>query len=166
MNSSAGVKTLWVALVLALGCSREPQTTTNTIAPAAPRPAATATSTINSRPPLATAGSPPPAAAAAPGTTFVTLRSGRIEVQSLLPRAHTVFHIQNQTEVAHAIAVRGGSGSAMALVPPSGGAVVQLLLGAGAYDITCTTPGHQEHARFETYVPGVPIDTRTKATGR
>lgn len=166
LNSSAGVKTFCIALLLAAGCSREPRATTNTIAPAEPRPAPTVASTSGSPPALATAGSPPPASAAAPGTTFVTVRSGRIEVQRLLPRAHTVFHIRNETAAAHDIAVRGGTGSATASLPPNGSTVIQLLLGSGAYDITCTTPGHQERARFETYAPGAPIDTPAQATGR
>jgi len=152
------VKIFCVALVLAVGCSREPQATSNTIAPAEPRPEPMVTSTVDS-PALATAGSPRPASAAAPGTTFVTVVSGRIDVQRLLPRAHTVFHIENQTAVAHEIVVRGGTGNSTATLPPNGRTVLQLLLGTGAYDITCTTPGHQESARFETYAPGVPLDT-------
>jgi hypothetical protein len=158
LNSSADVKTLCVALVLAVGCSREPQATTNTIAPAEPRPAPTVTSTLDRSPALATAGSPPPASAVAPGTTFVTVRSGRIDVQRLLPRGLTVFHIRNQTTVAHEIVVRGGTGSVTASLPPNGSTVLQLLLGTGAYDIACTAPGHQESARLETYAPGVPLD--------
>jgi hypothetical protein len=153
------VKIFCAALVLALGCSREPQATTNTIAPAEPRPDPTVVSTAGSRPALATSGSPPPASAAAPGTTFVTVRKGRIEIQRLLPRAHTVFHVRNQTAVAHELVVRGGTGSTTASLPPSGSTVLQLLLGTGVYDITCMTPGHQESARFETYAPGVPITT-------
>lgn len=163
MNNSAGVKTFCAALVLALGCSREPQATTNTIAPADPRPAPTATSTMASRPALATSGSPRPASAPAPGTTFVTVRSGRIDAQRLLPRAHTAFHVENRTAVAHEIVVRGGSGSATGSLPPNGSTVVQLLLGSGAYEIACTVPGHQESARFETYAPGVPVNTPAKA---
>jgi hypothetical protein len=159
------VKTCCVALVLVLGCSGE-QAATNTIAPAAPRPERTVTSTAGSRPPLATAGSPPPALAVAPGTTLVTVASGRIDVQPLLPRAHTAFHIRNDTNVAHEIVVHGGNGSATASLPPSGRTVLQLLLGTGAYDITCTTPGHQESARFETYAPGVPLDPPLKAPVR
>ncbi len=166
MNSSAGVKTFCVALVLVLGCSREPQATTNTIAPAEPRPAPTVTSTVGSYPALATAGSPRPASAAAPGTTYVTVANGRIDVQRLLPRAHTVFHVRNQTGIAHEIVVRGGNGSVTATLPPNGRTVLQLLLGTGAYDITCTTPGHQEHARVETYAPGVPLDLPAKEPGR
>jgi hypothetical protein len=96
----------------------------------------------------------------------VTVAGGRIDVQRLLPRAHTVFHIENQTEVAHQIVVRGGTGSTTASLPPSGRTTVQLLLGTGAYDITCTTPGHRESARFETYTPGVPLNTPAKAPGR
>lgn len=165
MNSSADVKSFCAALVLAVGCSREPAAT-NTIAPAAPRPAPTVTSTIDSRPALATAGSPRPASANAPGTTFVTVRTGRIEAERLLPRAHTAFHLRNQTAVAHEIEVRGGTASSTASLPPNGRAVLQLLLGTGAYDIACTTPGHQERARFETYAPGVPIDTPAKTPGR
>ena len=161
MNSSAGVKTFCAALVLALGCSREPQAKTNTIAPAEPRPAATVTSTIGNGA-VNTSGSPPPASAPAPGTTFVTVANGRIDIQRLLPRAHTVFHVRNQTALAHEIVVRGGTGSATATLPPNGRTVLQLLLGTGAYDITCTTPGHQERARFETYAPGVPLDMPAK----
>jgi hypothetical protein len=152
------VKIFCIALALALGCSREPRAPTDTIAPAEPRPAPTVISTAGSRPALATSGSPRPASAAAPGTTFVTVGSGRIDVQRLLPRAHTVFHIENQTAVAHEIVVRGGTGSATASLPPNGRTVLQLLLGTGAYEITCTTPGHQESARLETYAPGVPIN--------
>lgn len=159
LEQLSGVKIFCVALVLAAGCSREPQATTNTIAPAEPRPAPTVTATLDNRHALATAGSPPPASAAAPGTTFVTVRSGRIDVPRLLPRAHTVFHIQNQTAVAHEIVVRGGTGSARASLPPNGRTVLQLLLGTGAYDIACTAPGHQESARLETYAPGVPLDS-------
>ena len=157
------MKTYWIALVLAVACSGEPQATSNTIAPAEPRPAPTVTSTIDRRAALATAGSPPPALAVAPGTTLVTVGSGRIDVQSLLPRAHTAFHIRNQTAVAHEIVVRGGTGSATASLPPNGRAVLQLFLGTGTYDVTCTTPGHQESARFETYAPGVPLDSTAKA---
>jgi hypothetical protein len=156
------VKIFCVALVLALGCNREPQTT-DTIAPAEPRPAPTPISAIDSRPALATSGSPRPALAAAPGTTFVTVDRGGIDVQRLLPRAHTVFYIRNQTAIAHEIVVRGGTGSATATLPANGRTVLQLLLGTGAYDITCTIPRHQESARFETYVPGFPIDTPAKA---
>lgn len=153
------MKIFCVSLLLAVGCSREPQATTNTIASAEPRPAPTVTSTLGSHPVLATAGSPLPATVVAPGTTFVTVGSGRIDVQRLLPRAHTVFHVRNQTAVAHEIEVRGGTGSTTASLPPNGKTVLQLLLGAGAYDIRCTTPGHRESARFETYAPGVPLDT-------
>jgi hypothetical protein len=154
------VKTsFYVALMLVAGCSRERQATTNTIAPADPRPAPTVTSTIDRRPALATAGSPRPASATAPGTTFVTVGSGQIDVQRLLPRAHTVFQIQNQTAVAHEIVIRGGTGSATVSLPPNGNTVLQLLLGTGVYDITCTTPGHQESTRFETYAPGVSLNT-------
>ncbi|HEX7154823.1 MAG TPA: hypothetical protein VF618_25290 [Thermoanaerobaculia bacterium] len=160
------MKIFCVALVLALGCSREPQATTNTIAPAEPRPAPTLTGTLSNDPVLATSGSPRPASAAAPGTTFVTVRSGRIEIQRLLPRAHTVFHIQNETAIAHEIEVRGGTGSATASLPPNGRTVLQLLLGPGVYDITCTTAGHQERARIETYVAGVPLDTPVEAPVR
>lgn len=155
-----------LVLGLALGCNDERQATTNTIAPAEPRPAPTMTSTMIRRPPLATAGSPPPASAAAPGTTFVTVANGRIDVQPLLPRSHTVFHVQNQTDLAHEIAVRGGSGSVTGTLPPNGRTALQLLLGTGAYDITCTTPGHRESARFETYPPGVPLAAPVTATGR
>ena len=166
MNASAGVKTFYAALVLvlALGCSGEQQATTSTIAPADPRPAPTVTTTIGSSPAIATAGSPRPASAAAPGTTFVTVGSGGIDVQRLLPAAHTAFHIRNQTAVAHEIVVRGGTGSATVPLPPRGSSVLQLLLGSGAYDVTCTTPGHQESARFETYPPGVPLDAPADAT--
>lgn len=161
MNSSAGVKTfcgtLVLVLVLVLGCSREPRAATTTIAPAEGRPAPAVSSTVGSRPVITTAGSPPPASAAAPGTTFVTVARGRIDVQPLLPRAHTVFHIQNETAVAHELAVRGATGSAMASLPPNGRTVLQLLLGTGVYEVACTTPGHQERARFETYAPGVPL---------
>jgi hypothetical protein len=160
------VKTFRIALVLALGCSREPQATTNTIAPAEPRPSPTVISTAGTRPTLATSGSPRPASAPAPGTTFVTVGSGRIDVQRLLPRTHTVFQIENQTAVAHEIAVRGDTGSATASLPPNGTAVLQLLLGAGTYEITCTTPGHRESARLETYAPGAPIDTTAKGPAR
>lgn len=168
LNSSADVKTLCVALVLVVvvGCSREPEAATNTIAPADPRPAPTMTSTVGNRPVVTTAGSPRPASAAAPGTTFVTVGSGRIDVERLLPRTHTVFHIRNQTAVAHEIVVRGATGGATASLPPSGTAVLQLLLGAGAHDITCTTPGHQESARFETYAPGVALNPPANAPGR
>jgi hypothetical protein len=166
LNSSAGVKAFCAALALALGCSREPQVTTNTIAPADPRPAATVTAMAGSRPALATAGSPPPASAAAPGTTFMTIANGRIDVQRLLPRGNTVFHVRNQTDLAHEIAVRGGTGSVTATLPANGRMVLQLLLGTGAYDITCTTPGHRESARFETYAAGVPLDTPVKVEGR
>lgn len=154
------------ALVLALGCSREPQATTNTIAPAEPRPAAPITTTLGSRPAITTAGSPPPASSGAPGTAFVTVAGERIDVQPLLPRAHTVFHVHNQTDAAHEIVIRGGAGSARASLLPKGRAVVQLLLGAAAYDIVCTTPGHQERARFETYAPGVPLTTPAKEEAR
>lgn len=159
------MKIFCAALVLALGCSREPQTTTNTIAPAEPRPAPPMTSTVGSRPVITTAGSPPPASTGAPGTTFVTVARGRIDVQRLLPRAHTVFHVHNQTDVAHEIVIRGGTGSATASLPPKGRTVLQLLLAAAAYDIVCTTPGHQERARFETYAPGGPL-TAPAAAGR
>lgn len=160
LNSSAGVRTFCIALALALalGCSREPRVTTNTIAPAESRPAPTVTAMVGSSPALATAGSPRPASAAAPGTTFVTVANGRIDAQRLLPRAHTVFHVRNQTDLTHEIAVRGVTGSVTATLPPNGRTVLQLLLGTGAYDITCTTPGHRERARFETYAPGVPLD--------
>lgn len=163
MNSSGGVKTFCAALVLALGCSREPQETTNTIAPAEPRPAPTVTSTLGSGAAITTSGSPPPASAAAPGTTFVTVANGRIEVQRLLPRAHSVFHVRNQTDLAHEIVVRGGTGSVTATLPPNGRTVLQLLLGPGAYDVTCTIPGHRESARFETYAPGVPLESTATA---
>lgn len=158
------MRIFWAVLVLALGCSREPPAT-DTIAPAEGRPAPTATSTVGSRVVITTAGSPPPASAPAPGTAFVTVAGGRIEAQRLLPRAHTVFHIQNQTGVAHEIVVRGGTGSATGSLPPNGRTVLQLRLGTGAYDITCLTPGHQESARFETYAPGVPLGTPGKAPG-
>lgn len=166
LNSSAGMKVFHAALVLALGCSGEPRSTTDTIAPADPRPAATATSTVGTRHALATAGSPPPAAAPAPGTTFVTVERGRIGVQPLLPRAHTVFHVRNETGIAHQIVVRGGTGSATAALPPNGRSVLQLLLGTGAYEIACTIPGHKERARFETFAPGVPLESRGKAAAR
>ncbi|HYC89091.1 MAG TPA: hypothetical protein VEO54_07760 [Thermoanaerobaculia bacterium] len=160
------MKIFCVALALAAGCSREPQATTNTIAPAEPRPSPTVVSTAASRPVLATSGSPRPASAAAPGTTFVAVGRGRIEIQPLLPRAHTVFHIKNQTAVAHQIEVRGEAGSATASLPANGRTVLQLLLGTGAYDIICTTPGHQERARFETYAPGVPLNATAKGPVR
>ena len=156
------MKLFCVALVLAVGCSREPQTSTNTIAPADPRPAPTVTSTVGSRAAITTSGSPPPASAPAPGTTFVTVANGRIDVQRLLPRGHAVFHVRNQTDLAHELVVRGSTGSATAILPPNGRTVLQLLLGSGAYDVTCTTPGHQESARFETYAPGVPLDTQQR----
>ena len=152
------MKTLAVAaLVVVIACGRESQPATNTIAPAEPRPAPTVTSGINSRPRTATAGSPPPASASAPGTTFVTVAAGRIEVQRLLPRGHTVFHVRNDTALAHQLVVQGSAGSASAALPPNGNAVLQLLLGSGAYDIVCTTPGHRERTRIETYAPGAPI---------
>lgn len=157
LEPADGVKTFCAALVLALGCSREPQTATNTIAPAEPRPASPMTSTIGSRPVITTAGSPPPASSRAPGTAFVTVAQGRIDVPPLLPRAHTVFHVHNQTGAAHEIVIRGGTGSATASLPPKGTTVLQLLLAAGAYEIECTIPGHQERARFETYAPGVSL---------
>ena len=159
MNISADVKSFCAVLVLALalGCSREPQAATDTIAPAEPRPAPTATSAVGSRSAITTTGSPRPASAAAPGTTFVTVASGRIDVERLLPRGHSVFHVRNQTAVAHQLVVRGGTGSATASLPPNGMTVLQLVLGTGSYEIACTTPGHEERARFETYAPGVPI---------
>jgi hypothetical protein len=95
----------------------------------------------------------------------VTVGNGRIEVQPLLPRAHTVFHVQNRTAEAHQLEIRGGTGSTTASLPANGRTVLQLLVGTGAYDIRCTTPGHEEGARFETYAPGVPLDT-TQAPGR
>lgn len=165
LNSSAGVKTFCAALLLVIGCSREPQAT-DTIAPAEGRPAPSATSTVGSRVSITTAGSPPPASAPAPGTAFVTVESGRIQAQRLLPRAHTVFHIQNRTDVAHEIVIRGGTGSATASLPANGRTVLQLLLGAGAYDIACTMPGHQERARFETFAPGVPLGSTAPAPAR
>jgi hypothetical protein len=152
------MKTFCAALLLVAGCSREPQAATNTIAPAESRPAPTDTSSLVSGPVISTAGSPPPASAAPPGTTFVTVRSGRIDVQRLLPRAHTAFHIANQTDVAHQIVVRGGSGSSAGSLPAKGRAVVQLLLGTGVYEIACMVPGHRERAQFETYRPGVPLE--------
>lgn len=158
MNRFRRVKTFCVTLILVAGCSGEPQATSNTIPTADPRPAP-ATSTGASRPALATAGSPPPAEVVAPGTAFVTVRSGQLDVQRLLPRAHTVFHVANETDVAHDLVMRGAvAGRAGASLPPNGKAVIALLLGAGAYDVICTTPGHQERARFETYEPGVPLD--------
>jgi hypothetical protein len=156
LNGPAGMKPFCAALVLALGCSREPPATTNTIAPADPRPAPTVTSTVGSSA-ITTSGSPPPALAVAPGTTFVTVASGRIDVQRLLPRGHTVFHVKNETDVAHEIVVRGGDRSATAPLPPKGGTVVQLRLGSDSYEIACTVPGHAERAQFETYVAGIPL---------
>jgi hypothetical protein len=154
------MKTLAAALVLAIACSGERQAATDTIAPAEPRPAPTATSAIARRPALATDGSPPPALVTAPGTTFVTVTTMGIEVQRLLPRGHTVFHVQNQTVAAHDIVIRGATGSATASLPAKGRSVIQLLLGIGAYDVTCTVAGHQERARFETYVPGAPLTSQ------
>ena len=152
------MKTFCAALVLVAGCGGEPGAKTNTIAPAEPRPAPTDTSRFTSRAVITTAGSPRPASAAPPGTTFVTIGSNGIDVPRLLPRAHTAFHIENQTGVAHEIVVRGGTGSSAARLTAKGRAVVQLLLGVGAYEIACTVPGHSERARFETYVAGAPID--------
>lgn len=160
------MKTFCAALALAIACGGDRQSATNTIAPAEPRPARTDTSTVASRPAITTAGSPPPASAAAPGTTFVTVANGRIEVQRLLPRAHTVFHVRNQTGVAHEIVVRGATGSVSAPLPPNGRTVLQLLLGPGAYEIACTAPGHREVARFETYAPGRPLKLPAGAAPR
>lgn len=158
------MKNFCAAVLFVIGCSGEPQATTNTIAPAEGRPAPPlATTAIDHRPALATAGSPRPASAAAPGTTYVTVGSGGIDVQRLLPRAHTVFHVDNKTATAHEIVVRGGTGSATASLPPNGKSTLQLLLGTGPYDIACTAPGHQESARFETYAAGVPLNTSEKA---
>ena len=163
LNSSADVKTFCAVLVLVAGCSREPQAATDTIAPAEARPAPTVTSVVSGRSAIATAGSPRPASAAAPGTTYVTVANGRIDVQRLLPRGHTVFHVRNQTGDAHQLVVRGGTGSATASLPPDGRAVLQLLLGNGSYEIACTTPGHAERTRFETYTPGVPLQAPANA---
>jgi hypothetical protein len=155
----ACMKTLAAALVLALACSGERQPATNTITPAESRPARTTTADMTHTA-LATAGSPPPASAPAPGTTFVTVTEGGIEVPRLLPRGHTVFHVQNQTGAAHEIAVRGATGSVTAPLPAKGRSVIQLLVDEKAYVITCTIPGHQEHTRFETYVPGTSLVPR------
>ncbi len=160
------MKTFCFALVLALGCSREPQAATDTIAPAEPRPAPTATSTVGRRPAITTAGSPPPASATAPGTTFVTVADDRIDVERLLPRGQTAFHVRNQTDVAHEIVLRGETGSATAPLPPKGTAVLQLLLGSGPYEIACTRPEHRERTRFETYAPGVPLTSTANAPVR
>lgn len=157
---------LVLVFVLAAGCSREPQAATDTIAPAEPRPAPPVTPAIGDRSAIDTAGSPRPASAAAPGTTFVTVAAGRIDVQRLLPRGHAVFHVRNATGVAHELVVRGGTGSADASLPPGGTTALQLLLGTGSYEIACTTPGHEERARFETYTPGASLQPPVKAPVR
>ena len=148
-----------LALLIASACSREPdRAATATIAPAAPRPAVTVTSTADDQRIIATSGSPRPASAAAPGTQYVTLaEGGRIEMNPLVPRGHTAFQIDNDTTAAHQLLVRGSGGSggnAAAEVPARGTAVVQLLLTGGSYELVCTTPGHSERTGFATYAAG------------
>ena len=154
LEATIDVKKLWIALALAAGCSRDVAETA-TIAPAEPRPAPTATDTIDRRS-VTTSGSPVPASAVAPGTETITISDAGFSVRPLLPRAHTAFRIANNTDTPHALTLRGASGSAAAAVPARGEAVLQLLLTDAQYELVCTTPGHAERAQFKTYRAGVP----------
>lgn len=144
-------------LLLTLACSREPQVATNTIAPAESRPAEPITSTVGTQPVITTAGSPPPPTQTAPGTERVAIRAGGLEVRPLLPRAHTAFRITNETATAHELVLRGGGQDVSIAVPPNGTVILQSLIGEGSYEFVCTTAGHAERARFDTYRAGVPI---------
>jgi hypothetical protein len=140
-----------------VGACRQNAPATSTIAPADPRPAPSALSTVGAEPVITTMGSPPPAAAEAPGTEIVTIRQGVIEVRPLLPRAHTVFRMVNETGEPHEIVLRGPSGEVTTPIPAGETRILQLRLVDPAYEITCTAPGHRERGRFETYRPGAPV---------
>lgn len=153
---------LWIVLVIAAGCSREPVARTATIAPAEGRPAPTQTDTMDLRA-VTTSGSPVPASAVAPGTETVAITTGGFTVRPLLPRGHTAFSIDNETGVAHDVLLRGQTGSGAAAVPARGRTVLQLLLRDPEYELVCTTPGHAERAAFKTYMPGRPLGNPTDA---
>lgn len=150
------MKTFWIAVALAAGCSREPAAGTATIAPAEGRPAPTQTGTMDLRA-VTTSGSPAPTSAVAAGTETITITARGFAVRPLLPRAHTAFRIDNETGVAHDLVVRGPTGSGRAAVPAHGAAVMQVLLRDAEYELVCTTPGHAERVRFRTYVAGRPL---------
>lgn len=143
-----------VALLLALACRETPGASTNTIAPADPQPASPVTTTFGSRPVIETAGSPTPSPLIASGTEIVTIEDGAIEMRPLLPRAHTAFRVNNETDVRHRL--RFGNVAEIE-VAPRGSAIVQMVLDRDAYALVCTVPGHQERVRFKTYAPGHPI---------
>ena len=152
------MRKLWL-LLLVLGCGRESRESgTATIAPADPRPAPTLTGTMDARPMITTSGSPAPAGAVAPGTQFVTLRSSGISMRSLIPRAHTAFHIRNETASSHDLVLRTTTSSVPVTIPAAEGAVVQTMLNDAVYELVCVSPGHSERAQFTTYVAGTPLN--------
>jgi hypothetical protein len=157
MDLEAGTRVMnraCILLLLLAGCRAE-RAVTATIAPARPRPATTVTATIGERPIITTSGSPLPADALAPGTQQVVVRETEISMRELVPRAHTVFHLTNETAIAHDLVLRAASGSVVGATLPAGGrSVLQARLGEGQYTLECTTPGHGERAEFSTYVPG------------
>jgi hypothetical protein len=144
-----------IVLLLLPACRRDPPAT-NTIAPADPRPAPTVVSTADLQPAVTTSGSPPPAVAVA-ASENVTIAPGRIEVRPLIPRGSTVFRMTNETGAAHSIVLRGASGEAPVAVAARSAAILQVALVDPDYELICTTPGHRERARFETYRPVAPI---------
>jgi hypothetical protein len=153
----AMLRLVLLLVVLAGPCTREPAAITNTIAPADPQPAPIANTTLGERPVITTSGSPPPRPRIAPGTETVTITSKGLEVRPQLPRAHTAFHIVNETARSHDLVLRGGDRPSAVSIPPRGVVVLQLTLGDGSYEWRCVSPGHDETALFETYQPGVPL---------
>ena len=152
---------LLVTLALS-GCGEQRDTATSTVAPADPRPATTITATMDERTMIATSGSPRPETAVAPGTQFVTIGSSGISMRALIPRGHTIFQIQNETESRHDLVLQeNGKGSVSAGVEPVGRATLQTILNAAAYRMVCTTPGHDETAQFTTYQAGSDLAPRT-----
>ena len=145
------------ACAMVFAACRQNAPATSTIAPADPRPAPTALSTVGAEPVITTTGSPPPASAEAPGTEIVRIRKEVIEVRPSLPRAHTVFRMVNETEQSHDIVLRGPSGDVTTSIPPRETRILQLRLVDAAYELTCVAPGHRERGRFETYRPGAPV---------
>lgn len=158
MNGCGAVRKLWL-LLFVLGCGGEQDDhATATIAPADPRPAPTVTGTMDDRPMITTSGSPVPASAVAPGTQLVTLSASGISMRSLIPRAHTAFHIRNETASRHDLVLRSTTSSAAITVPAAKDVVLQAMLSDPAYELACVTPGHSERARFTTYVAGRPLN--------
>lgn len=145
-------------LLVSAACSREQPSATATIPPAEPRPApGTAVETMVDERMITTAGSPAPATRTA-ALEELRISPEGIAVRPRLPRMHTVFRVHNQTSQPHTLRVSAGEIATTMTEPltPGGQILMQLELRQGLHLVTCTIPGHEERAVFETYEPGRP----------